>query len=358
MSKRRLSFDDAVKQYIDSTHAGFDHDRSLTIGASEIEKCARAVAYKKGGVGQDDGYVENPGYAHRGNVMEDHWFVPLARHWFKSMGSKLHHAGQQDQMSIVAEDVFASATPDGIASNVPDDALRFIKGSETFKGGDLLNEFKSIDPNVNVARLPRPWHAGQVNYGLGLVRAATKFKPTHGLLWYGNCSDYSKIKHFVIPFHKGKFREQLKRAAFIMAARKKPDQLAPEGKINGGKECETCPFSKRCLGFSAWVPKGERALKSRDRSRVAKLVEKIDESKKLIAAAEQSKRSTEADLKAALTELGTNSAEIGQTKIQWSRTEGSERLDQAKMLKVLLRDGYKRKDFVTKTKPSDRLDIN
>jgi hypothetical protein len=357
-ASRLSEFDAFVRGFIEDSHAGFDHDRSLTVGASEIEKCARATAYKKSGTPQDDGYSENPGFAHRGNILEDHWFAPLATKWYRGMKAKLLYAGQQNQMSIVAEEAHASATPDGVAIKVPANALHDLKGGDAFQGGELLNEFKSIDPNVNVARLPRPWHAGQVNYGLGLVRAATDHRPKFGLLWYGNCSELTKITRFVIPFHKGKFRQQLERAKLIMSARKKPEQLAPEGKINGGKECETCPFAHRCLGFAAWVPKGERALKSRDRSRVAKLAEEVEDSKKKIAEAEQLRRDKEATLKATLTELGTNSAEIGQTKIQWSRTEGSERLDQAKMLKKLIAHGYKRSQFTTKGKPSDRLDIS
>lgn len=350
-------FDRFVHEFIEQSHAGFEHDRSLTVGASEIEKCARATAYKKAQTQYDDGYVESLGYAHRGNILEDSWFAPLATAWYAGMGAKLLHAGQKDQISIVAEEANASATPDGIAVKVPANALRDLKGGDAFKGGELLNEFKSIDPNVNVTRLPRPWHAGQVNYGAGLVRAATDYRPTHALLWYGNCSDVTKINRFVIPFSKAKFKQQLERAALIMKARKKPEQLAPEGKINGGKECENCPFSMRCLGFAAWVPKSERKLQARDKRRVSKLVSEIEAEKAKVAQAEQARREKEAKLKVTLTEIGTKSAELGKVRVNWRQTDGQERWDTKKMLRVLKRDGYSEKDFRVKTKPGERLDI-
>lgn len=355
--RRASAFDKFVHGFIEQSHAGFDHDRSLTIGASEIEKCARATAYKKAKTQYDDGFIESLGYAHRGNILEDAWFAPLATAWFKDMGAKLLHAGQKDQISIVAEEAHASATPDGVAIKVPSDALYDLKGGREFKGGDLLNEFKSIDPNVNTTRLPRAWHVGQVNYGLGLVRAATDFRPKHALLWYGNCSDLTKIERFVIPFHKGKFKQQLERAAFIMKARKKPEAIAPEGKINGGMDCKTCPWSHRCLGFAAWVPKGERELQSRDKRRVSKLVDEVQAEKSKIEQAEQTKREKEAKLKETLTEIGTTSAELGSIRVHWQRTPGQNRLDTAKMLRVLKRDGYDEKDFRVTTKPSERLEI-
>lgn len=350
-------FDRFVRDFIDRSHTGFDHDRSLTIGASEIEKCARAVAYKKSQTKQDEGYTESLGYAHRGNILEDNWFAPLATAWFASMGATLKHAGQADQVSIVAEEVHASATPDGVAVNVPVKSLSELKGGEKFKGGDLLNEFKSIDPNVNVTRLPRPWHVGQVNYGTGLVRAATDYRPDHALLWYGNCSDVTKIHRYVVPFSRAKFKLQLERAAIIMKARKKPEQLAPEGKINGGMECKTCPFSRRCLGFAAWVPKSESELRSRDRKRVSQLAQEIKQTEAEAETLAQTKREKEARLKAMLTEIGVKSAELGAVRVNWRTTDGQSRLDTTKMLRVLKRDGYDEKDFRVKTKPGERLDI-
>lgn len=350
-----LDIKNAALSFIKEKEVGFRHDRSRTVGSSELGQCARKTAYEKtlGRKGYDKGFTESLGFAERGNLLENHWTVPVISRAAKAIGAKLLHAGQSDQLSIVAEDAYASATPDGIFVNMPEGAFVHLKAPKV--GPHVLFEAKSIDSRFNMSKLPKKHHIEQVNFAMGLVRAATKYRPTHAYLVYVNASDVTSMYEFVIPFHRGKFKQQLERARLIFA--KAPEAIAPEGKINGHSDCRYCPFSTRCLGFAAWLPKDERALKSRDRSRVAKLASEVNEAKDGAERAAQEVRDREAKLKLALNKLGTKSVELGECSVTWKRAGGAETLDMQKVRKVLKRDGYDLKDFMKRNKPSEKLKI-
>ncbi len=55
------------------------HDRTKTIGSSEIGQCARRIKYIKSGQPPDAGYVPRWGAAERGNLFEQHLWEPALR---------------------------------------------------------------------------------------------------------------------------------------------------------------------------------------------------------------------------------------------------------------------------------------
>ena len=90
------------------------HDRSNTLGASEVGQCARKIFWLKSEndsahrVDRDPDYTETWGARMRGTVFEDKFWEPALRARF---GERLLFAGK-DQKTFVSD--FLSATPDGM----------------------------------------------------------------------------------------------------------------------------------------------------------------------------------------------------------------------------------------------------
>lgn len=239
-----LDLDAARLAFLKKEATAFGHDRAQTIGASEIGGCARRVAYRKKGVPVDPDYKDDPGYAERGNILENHLSAPMMRAAIEGIGGKLLWAGQKDQTTFVADDWFMSATPDGLAIGVKKNALKKYGVKDC--GDCFLVEFKSIDSRISLQKLPKDGHPEQVNYGLGLVRADGEYNPEYGLLLYTNCSSLS-VHPFIIKFDPELFKRQRLKAKRIMTANR-PEDLLPEGKMAGGNACKYCEFKARCQG--------------------------------------------------------------------------------------------------------------
>ena len=60
------------------TESGEMHDRSQTVGGSEIGMCMRHIAFRKMGAPEDEGYENKLGFAARGKNIED-WVVTALR---------------------------------------------------------------------------------------------------------------------------------------------------------------------------------------------------------------------------------------------------------------------------------------
>lgn len=222
----------------------FDHDRSQTVGASEIGRCIKAVAAKKQGVEPDAEHVDDPGFAVRGNIIEDQWAVPVLRASIEAVGGKLEWAGQAQQTTVEWTKKHASCTPDGVFTGVPRDWLAGLGVKKC--SPEVLSEVKSISEFIHAELLPKPGHPEQAHYGMGLVRAATDYQPEFALLTYWNCSQLTRNWPLVIPFNADYFAKQLARAKRCITTPWK--KLPAEGKIRGGKECKYCEFQLSCTG--------------------------------------------------------------------------------------------------------------
>lgn len=239
-----LDLDAARLVFLKKDATKFGHDRALTIGASEIAGCARRTAYRKKGLPVDPDYKDDPGFAERGNILENYLSAPMMRDAIEGIGGKLLWAGQKDQTTFLVEKWYMSATPDGLAVGVKKNAL--AKYGVKNCGNCFLIEFKSVDSRISLKNLPKDGHPEQVNYGLGLVRADGEYSPEYGLLLYTNCSSLS-VHPFIIKYDDELFKRQRAKAKKIMSA-KRPEDLLPEGKMKGGKACVYCEFKKRCQG--------------------------------------------------------------------------------------------------------------
>lgn len=228
---------EALDAYATSIRKTFKHDRTQTIGGSEIGQCARRVKYIKTEHKPDDDYVQHWGASERGKNYEDNFFVPALR---KKYGKKLRFAGKQ-QKTFIGHHL--SVTPDGMIVDQSRDALRHL-GINDIGSDCIMVEAKTVDPRANLEEARRH-NVMQANVQLGLVREKTKHKPLYNVLSYTNAASYDDVKEFVIKFDPATYQEAKDRAQKILNA-EKPSDLPPEGWIAGGNECKTCPYLKSC----------------------------------------------------------------------------------------------------------------
>lgn len=218
------------------------HDRSKTVGASEIGKCARQTYFDKRGTIRDVSYIDGFGYRLRGDIIENSYFVPAVRSSLPEGWRAIWTGDEQTTLS----DGWLSATPDGLFIN---DAL----------GKCIVVEDKSIDPRADL-RKPKPEHAFQAQVQMGLIRKLTNYQPDEAIIAYIDASDYGKITEFVVPFDPKIFAAAEKRAEKIMTATSALD-LPPEGKTAGGRECSLCAWASNCAAVTiAGVPRETREL--------------------------------------------------------------------------------------------------
>ena len=98
----------AFDAYVAKTAKVWKHDRTKTIGASEIGQCARRMFYLKTKQKPDDDYIDDWGARVRGTVFEDSFWAPAMK---AKYGKKLLFAGKEQK---TFEDGHLSATPDGL----------------------------------------------------------------------------------------------------------------------------------------------------------------------------------------------------------------------------------------------------
>jgi hypothetical protein len=230
----------ALDAYVKSSSKNWSHDRSQTVGASEVGQCVRKIYWTKSegdpvhGVARDPEYTETWGARIRGTVIENAFWEPALR---AKYGNRLKFAGK-DQKTFVGG--FLSATPDGmIVDLTPEEKAEIGTLADC-----VMVEGKSSDPRTNLAEAKTP-NVYQVHVQLGLVRDNTPYKPTHSILSYIDASFWSEVTEFVIAFDERVYETAKQRAMLIMTATS-VSEVKPEGWIAGGKECNYCPFTKAC----------------------------------------------------------------------------------------------------------------
>lgn len=230
----------------------WSHDRTKTIGSSEVGQCIRRTWYTKNSTAQDAEHAPRWGAAERGNLFENHLWEPALR---KKFGKELLYAGR-DQKTFVDGEL--SATPDGLLIRAAPNILAH-HGIKDIKSRELSLECKTIDPRVNLVEAKHNnWM--QVQVAMGIIRATTEYRPKYALISYANASFLDDITEFAIPFEQDVYDKAKIRARKIYNA-KSAKELKPEGFIKGGKECDHCPFLKSCgierhnLPSAKFIPK-------------------------------------------------------------------------------------------------------
>ena len=341
-----------IKDTLDRHAAAVDklwtHDRSNTVGASEIGQCIRKIFWLKSEndakhrVPRDPDYTETWGARARGTVFEDAFWEPAMRRRF---GDRLKFAGK-DQKTFVSD--FLSATPDGLIANLTDAEKKEI-GTEA---DCCLAECKTADPRTNLD-VAKPQNVFQTQVQMGLVRECTAFRPTHSVLSYTDASFWSDVKEFVIAFDEKLFDTAKQRAMTIMTATS-PNETPPEGWIAGGAECRYCPFTVAC-GVQ------RRNLPFQDSDVDPQFAAEMKDAALALRTMEKSRDTLDSDVRALQDQIKTRLREKGVRKIpgvlQWSSVKGRAGYDNKAIKQAAIDAGIDVDQFSTLGEPSDRLVI-
>jgi hypothetical protein len=329
----------------------FVHDRSTTVGGSDVGQCARKIAYTKHWPHLQDGfYFDTWGAQIRGTLFEDHFWAPAMRLAFKS---RLKFAGKA-QKTLVSG--LLSSTPDGLLTSMPRDTLKHL-GIADIESDCLLIECKTIDPRANID-LVKPEHAYQTQVQLGLMRETTKYKPVYALISYTNASFMDEVTEFAVKFDPEVYAAAKKRATMIMTA-SKPTELRPEGWIAGGKECGFCPFTKACGIERTNVPAFDEG-ENLDPQFVAEIVDLAHEERSLSADVDLHKiaiRKIQDEIKDRLREKNVRRVKANGVSVVWSQVKGKVSWDNDAIREALAHDGYDLEQFKSTGEPTDRLVI-
>lgn len=223
------------------------HDRSKSLGASEVFGCLRKAFFGKKGYPKDKDASDSWGALRRGDIIEEHFAEPGARWYLQNhfKNTRLIYGGKR-QRTLVDEANHISATPDGIVVDADDDALAQY-GVESLGGtGAFMFEIKSVDPRVNLKE-EKAIHRGQTMVQMGLVRAQTKYKPNYAVILYVDASFLDDINVFIVPFDERTWEAAKIRSNTVFET-SDPADIMPEGKIDGA--CQYCPFKSACATAS------------------------------------------------------------------------------------------------------------
>lgn len=334
----------ALDTYVLANKKLWAHDRTKSVGASEIGSCARRIFYIKTEQPHDDDYTPEWGASARGEIIEAHLWVPALR---KKYGKRLKFAGSEQKTLF---DLPLSATPDGILTGLKSNALKHLGVPEI--GSTIMAECKSADPRTNLDTAKRN-NVYQTQIQMGIVRKKTKFKPTHSLLSYMDASFPDRVAEFVIPFNPDIYEAGRARAGQILSA-KKASELKPEGWIAGGSECRHCPFLKACGIERRNLPFQEQPVDPQFRAEIADMVrlanrleEKVDDYSKQLC-------SLQDDIKNRLREKGVKKIP---GILTWSSVKGRLAYDDKGIRLAAAAAGVDVESFSRVGEPTDRLTL-
>jgi hypothetical protein len=324
------------------------HDRTKTIGSSEVGGCIRRTWYTKHVTAHDADHAPSWGAAERGNLFEAHLWEPALR---KKYGKNLLYAGKDQQTFIDGE---LSATPDGLLINAPRDILLKKHGIKNI-GNCLSLECKTIDPRVNLGEAKHQ-NIMQVQVSMGVIRAKTSHKPTHALLSYANASFYDIVTEFVVEFDKKAYDVAKRRADMIYRAKVATD-LKPEGYIKGGKECDHCPWVKACGIARHNLPSAKYTPVDIDLQLKAEFIDMVRQANLF----KEQKELAEADYKEACEEIKDRLREKNLRKIEgvlsWSDVKGRTSYDMKALAAKCKAKGISVEDYLQEGEGSSRLTL-
>lgn len=339
--------DEIFAEHVKATERTFDQDRSLTVGASEVGRCARQVWWLKHGAEPDADYANTWGARVRGSIFESAFWAPALRRRFRH---KLKYAGTAQ---ITLTSGLLSATPDGLVVDQPRDVLAPLI-PDIGEGCCFLAECKTADPRTNLAN-PKSEHVFQLQVQLGLVRAKTTFQPEYAILTYTDASFWHEMRVFVIKFDQAIFGQAIARASRIMKAATF-DELQPEGWIAGGRECEYCPYARPCGHDRADVPKAEIVeTNTQFAAEVADLAYEAKQYEEDVDTATERLREAQNAIKERLKEHGVRKIKSGDIAVTWSAVKGRKAYNNGAIHEAAIAKGVDIEQFSTVGEPTDRL---
>jgi hypothetical protein len=327
----------------------WSHDRTKTIGSSEIGQCSRRIKYIKSEHQHDATYKQRWGATERGNLFENYLWEPALR---KRYGANLLFAGK-DQKTFIGE--YLSATPDGLLIKQPRDVLKHLGIKDIGACGCIMIECKTIDPRVNLSEAKHV-NIMQTQVQMGLMREKTKYKPNFAVLSYANASFMDDITEFPVEFDAGLYERVTGRAKRILEV-SGAKELRPEGWIAGGKECDHCPFAKECGIERHNLPTAKWAGKPVDpqfRAEMTDMVRQAKAAQEARDAAEEKFREHQDSIKHRLREKDVRKID---GVVNWSSVKGRTVYDNEAIRTFAIEQGLDIEKFKDVGEATDRLTL-
>lgn len=334
-------FEAIFNGYIDSTNKAWGHDRTKTLGGSEVFGCIRKAWYSRHGTPKDADYVESWGATRRGDLIENYHVVPAMQWGSAEKGFKIDYVGT-DQQTLFCDGVPMSVTPDGLIHGIPRDWLKNY-GIPDIKSDCVMFEIKSIDPRVDLSE-EKSIHHGQTQIQMGLVRENTQFRPHYAVILYVNASFFDDMSVFVVEWDPKKY-DIAKKRAHIVYDTEKPDLLPREGNIDNS--CNYCPFVGTCMSnmVSEFPPEekapepeiGEDGKKKRKKAkpgtnpelaeRLEDLMQRSHKARAALKKADKEDKLLKEEIKTVLREFRARRAKDGNWSVSYSLSPGRKTLD-------------------------------
>lgn len=343
----KISVKDMADAYVAATPKVWSHDRSTTVGASEIFQCQRKIAFIKTGTPADPDHQDRYGARIRGDLIEQHFWVPALRSQLPA-GVQLLFAGAEQRTLV---DGYLSATSDGLLVGVAQDCLAHL-GVADLGSDTLVVECKSIDPRVSLKEA-KAEHSGQTQVQMGLLRHCTPYRPEYALISYADASFLDNIVEFAVRFDPGVYEAARQRANRIMLA-DDPTEMPPEGKIVGGHECRTCAFKSRCANIAvAGIPRDIVPVGANAMAALKDLVQRHEAADAEADTAGRRREEVREQIRTLLRDLGTRKVQGDGFSISWFPVKGRRSLDR----KAAEAAGLDLTPFDREGDPSERLSI-
>lgn len=332
--------------YVKKTGKVWKHDRSKTVGASEIGQCSRRVWYIKNSHPHDAGYVDDWGARVRGTAYEDSFWQPAMHSKF---GAKLLYSGKAQRTFV---DGKLSATPDGLIVDVKPDILKHL-GVKNMESDCLVVECKTIDPRATLDKA-KPHHVFQAQVQMYMIRTHTKYKPNHALLTYTNAAMWSDVHEFVVEYDPQVVDAAMQRAEKILTSTL-AHGLQPEGWTAGGSECRHCPFAKACGIERRNLPFADKACDPQFAAEMEDMVRDLRKVETVAASSSYSVRAQTQAIKDRLREKGIRKVP---GVLTWSIVKGAKRYDNSAIQTAAIEGGIDIEKFTLLGEASDRLTLD
>ena len=373
--KTGIDFAAGFSAAVEANQKVWEHDRSTTVGSSEVFACHRQTAFKK----LAPELAELPdeadpewGHTERGNLIENEFAVPCLKEMFGA--DKCLYMGSEQKTFV---DGYLSSTPDGLIIDQDRDALskygvedlgpsqQIQSEIKTFGGDHAAPKKKKVvgKDGVTIHTLyeAKPRHQGQNIVQMGIMRRKTNYSPDYGVVLYFNPVNLKDIRPAVVKYDDAVYENAKKRAEAIFEPGKTPADFRAEGKFTG-LDCQYCDFVNACskIDVAKYPDKVVETseLSPEDQAELETLARKVTKLRKDHADMEKTKKAVEADLKDKMFDLGTNRAAGSGWSVTLSKINGRKSLDQDKLVEEfdINLDDYQKEGnpyFQLRTKASD-----
>lgn len=372
---KRIDFAAGFSDYVAGNQKVWEHDRSQTVGASEVFGCHRHNFFKKRApelASEPEEVDPEWGHTERGNLIENEFVVPCLRSMFGEDNCFLMGT---DQKTIV--DGRLSATPDGVVVGLQQDALANYGVDDIGEVGMIATEVKSFggehaapkkykehdkdDPSVvHIRYEPKPRHKGQNIVQMGLLRRKTNYQPDFGTVIYANPVNLKDVRIAPVKYDEAVYNVAKDRAEAVFDPDKTAKDFAAEGLLIN--ECQYCDFVDACNAVEMErfpdriVPLAE--IDPHQTKELEELVRKVAKMRKDYTQLEKDKKVEEAKLKDQLFDIGTTRFSANGATATVSKCAGRKSVDKARIeeeFEISLEDYQKEGNpyFMLRTKADD-----